>query len=122
MVEISPYRNTFTQYIIGCYFQHRSTSTTGCLRKILFDTANESLILAEFIVNVRESLYSILPVTLFFSVTFNPIRGANLSVIITDDISNGEEGMGLPVSSSRTKPKSPSDSTQLRNEVNDPTA
>ena len=47
MVEISPYRNTFTQYIIGRYFQHRSTSATGCLSKILFNTANKSLILAE---------------------------------------------------------------------------
>ena len=72
----------------------------------------------EFSVNVRWSRYSALNVRSFFSVTLAPMSGAKRSVMATDEMLNGDEGMGRPVSSSRVKPLSePSAESQLRYEL-----
>ena len=50
----------------------------------------------------------------FFSVTFTPKSGAKRSVMATDEILNGDVGTGMPVSSSRVKPRLPSAWAQFR--------
>ena len=50
--------------------------------------------------SVRASRYSAEIVISFLRVAVAPMSGANFSVIATDEILYGEDGMGLPVSSS----------------------
>jgi hypothetical protein len=51
----------------------------------------------------------------FFKVAFTPMSGAKRSVIATDDMLYGDDGMGRPLNSSRVNPRrSPSTLTQLR--------
>ena len=54
----------------------------------------------ELSVSVRASRYSAEIVISFLRVAVAPMSGANFSVIATDEILYGEDGMGLPVSSS----------------------
>ena len=66
-------------------------------------------------VRVRWSRYSALNDRSFFRVTLAPMRGAKRSVMATDEMLKGDEGMGRPVSSSTVKPwLVPSADSQLR--------
>ena len=55
------------------------------------------------------------------SVTFTPNNGANFSVMATDVILKGEEGMGIPVCSFRIKPLLSPIATQFMKLEYDPT-
>ena len=72
-----------------------------------FDNVSTSWPADELRLSVRESRYSALNWISLNKVNFTPIRGANFSVIVTDEILNGVDGMGCCVCSSRTKPRSP---------------
>ncbi len=65
-------------------------------------------------VRVLESRYSRLNVILLFNVALSPMSGANFSVMATDDMLNGDDGIGLCVCSSRVKPILPSTPIQFR--------
>lgn len=58
----------------------------------------------------------------FFKVTEAPRSGANFSVIATDEMLNGDVGIGFPVSSSSENPRSPPSALiQLRYDEYEPT-